>query len=477
HLPFEGPCEDGNPCTVGEVCDSLGECGQGKATVCDDGDPCSEDACSPGAGGCLHVPILEGMACETPDLCTGAGICTDGTCTDQTPVLCQTDNPCAAALCDPAVGCVEELQLDGSPCDDGDPCTQEGVCTDGVCEVLPLPCNDDNPCTMDSCDPEAGGCVHKATTDGVTCKPDEPCLQPGLCSDGVCEAGAPLACDSGPCEVRACDPLTGSCVLVDVLDDGTPCGTDTGCGLQPVCIAGVCGTDGLDGCDDGNACTIDICDPLTNTCIHEPTVCLAPAGEPCIEATCVADLGCVKAPSPECAIPDDVIWSTSFDCDEDAPWTFSSEGDGPHFQVLESQIGMPDWDEDCTLKLQMDAGNSLEIPSVWTARAESPPFGLPAGSGGDLKVSFMEWWGPGDPEDLLERHIQVVDVQGQILAEAPIMSAPSPGLLWNKTVAELSLTASSSAIRVVVLANGGVFSGAWFLDKLVVTSAAQPEFN
>ena len=45
-------------------------------------------------------------------------------------------------------------------CDDGDACTSEGLCNEGVCGAgQPLDCSDGNSCTIDSCHP-IDGCSH-----------------------------------------------------------------------------------------------------------------------------------------------------------------------------------------------------------------------------------------------------------------------------------------------------------------------------
>ena len=46
-------CEDGDVCTVGDLCDGAGNCVAGTVDECDDGDRCSVDSCVPMTG-CVH---------------------------------------------------------------------------------------------------------------------------------------------------------------------------------------------------------------------------------------------------------------------------------------------------------------------------------------------------------------------------------------------------------------------------------------
>jgi len=77
-------CDDGDPCTLQDQC-SGGSC-QGSPMDCDDGNPCTTDYCDPNtcAGDtctstyCMHV-VLEGP-CDDGDLCTQGDMCVNGIC-------------------------------------------------------------------------------------------------------------------------------------------------------------------------------------------------------------------------------------------------------------------------------------------------------------------------------------------------------------------------------------------------------------
>ncbi len=70
-------CDDGSACTVGDVCDVLGQCkGQGKS--CDDNSPCTDDACDPVTGDCVYKSLNK--ACDDGDACTKGDVCVGGAC-------------------------------------------------------------------------------------------------------------------------------------------------------------------------------------------------------------------------------------------------------------------------------------------------------------------------------------------------------------------------------------------------------------
>lgn len=103
------------------------------ATQCDDNNPCTDDDCQ---GGRCENLVQVGRVCDDGDPCTTATKClTSGGCGGGAAVTCQQPtNPCKAASCISAQGgCVTQNVANGTPCDDGDPCTaatcQSGTCT------------------------------------------------------------------------------------------------------------------------------------------------------------------------------------------------------------------------------------------------------------------------------------------------------------------------------------------------------------
>ncbi|MCA9513815.1 MAG: hypothetical protein KC635_02630, partial [Myxococcales bacterium] len=152
--PDDDRCDDGIDCTT-EVCDPNVGCVSTPHDVdCDDGQACTTDVCDL-AQGCVHTPVEgacdDGVAC-TVDRCEPF----DGCVHDASDAACDDGNPCTADVCVPGVGC-ESTPLTGVPCEDGDLCTVDDVCEDGVCAAgAPRVCDDRTPCTADACDPLVG---------------------------------------------------------------------------------------------------------------------------------------------------------------------------------------------------------------------------------------------------------------------------------------------------------------------------------
>ena len=76
-----------------------------------------------------------------------------------------------------------EGKPDGTPCEDGDICSVDDVCTNGQCGGEPRDCNDGDPCTTGTCDAEAG-CVYAPAEDGTPCVAN--CFAVASCLTGAC---------------------------------------------------------------------------------------------------------------------------------------------------------------------------------------------------------------------------------------------------------------------------------------------------
>lgn len=112
------------------------------------------------------------------------------------------------------------------------------------------------------------------------------------------EAVNPPACaPSGPCRTARFDPALGTC-QEDLAPDGTSCASATPCLETAHCQAGSCIGDAR-ACDDGNACSLDACDPTVG-CVHfdRADSCPAPA-DPCKAAVCDPAQGCGQVDAPD----------------------------------------------------------------------------------------------------------------------------------------------------------------------------------
>ncbi|MEC9071571.1 MAG: hypothetical protein VX938_04290 [Myxococcota bacterium] len=290
---------EGNPCVDEGACEA-GAC-VGPTISCDDGDPCFQDGCDPKVpGGCIHLP-LAGPVCDDDDPCTSGDVCeSDGTCLGLQSA-CNDANPCTKDLCDSTdVTCTHIFVEDGVSCDDGDPCSQGDICLGGVCAGELQPCDDGDPCTLDGCGIVDGvtACTHDPYEG--PCDDGNPCTEGDLCVSGTCESGVavcqcqqdsdcevyeeedpclgPLICKtdvtpfvcgadpsanigcpepSNPCEMAACSAATGVCSLIQV-PDGTACESQDPCMLDGFCDGGYC-KGALVACEDGDPCTSNHC--------------------------------------------------------------------------------------------------------------------------------------------------------------------------------------------------------------------------
>lgn len=272
------PCDDANECTVGDACKDS-QCVSSAFNDCDDDSVCTADSCDP-LSGCVYAPSPglcdDGDPCSVQDLCVdgeclpGAGACecmVDTDCTQPknkclglrrcvnhqckldptTVVSCSSSGvgPCLSADCIPLTGeCDVSLQPDGVDCDDDNACTISETCSGGACVSKDmLQCPDDNPCTVSSCDPQSG-CTSIPTdgpcNDGDSCTTDEHCVD-GVCTgtisqcDELCDNGHDddgddaVDCEDSDCvEESICDPCATapflSCggIVTGILGDQAP---------------------------------------------------------------------------------------------------------------------------------------------------------------------------------------------------------------------------------------------------------------
>ena len=75
------PCEDGNACTINEVC--IAKVCAGEVRLCDDGNICTFDFCDPEIG-CFHQTVEDDCPCHDQGVCTVAGSCVSGECVVET---------------------------------------------------------------------------------------------------------------------------------------------------------------------------------------------------------------------------------------------------------------------------------------------------------------------------------------------------------------------------------------------------------
>ena len=221
----------------------------------------------------------------------------------------------AAASTSPVLACDFAFECGGfNPC-------QIVSCVSHVCVSSPKDCSDGDACTIDKCNPLGVGCYHEplcSDPDNLVCNGGSICFVTfpadfGQCFDSV------LDCDDhDACTIDSCVEPTGCRHVAVNCNDGDVCTTDscntaTGCQHTAVdecchvasdcpadactdrrCVASAC-TDGTPrSCDDGDAVTVDTCDPIAG-CVHTPdTTTSLPGG-----GACRTDGDC-RAPDDAC---------------------------------------------------------------------------------------------------------------------------------------------------------------------------------
>ena len=321
HTCQPGKAEDGAPCTPDDPCFQSGSCLDGECqseveTVCDDDNPCTIGSCVTGEG-CEHLPA-EGE-CNDGSPCTEDDICVAGECIGD-EVVCDDENPCTDDSCDELAGCISTDNK--AECDDGDSCTVGDVCQSGACAggenlcecqadddclflieedkcVLAVECQQAEPpftcvvldeveceasttsCAVAACAADTGECDLEPANQGEAC--DEPlnCVTGGSCEDGLCVGDAVECDDDNGCTLDQCVPGNGCVSEPQIVpcDDSDPCTINDFCTLDGVCL-------GQDvGCGEVPALGYR----LTALSIAEPGFCLPQPNNGCADATAIVN--------------------------------------------------------------------------------------------------------------------------------------------------------------------------------------------
>ncbi|MFH1532432.1 MAG: MopE-related protein [Pseudomonadota bacterium] len=240
-----GACNDGDLCTVNDLCQN-GAC-QGTPLDCTDlNSQCITGACSNGV--CVQAP--KSGPCTDQDPCTTGDACTNGVCAGTLKDCTYLNSTCTVGVC--ADGLCSGQNKIGA-CNDGDACTTTDICINGVCAGTPKDCSYLNSqCSTGVCD-AAGMCVTQA---GVgACDDGNPCTSGDLCQGGAC-VGVGMNCSylDGPCTQGVCSG--GSCVAQNksgACVDNDPCTTGD------VCVAGVCQGTAMDCSSLNGQCRVGVC--------------------------------------------------------------------------------------------------------------------------------------------------------------------------------------------------------------------------
>ena len=209
--PDGGSCSDGNACTVADTCQA-GACASGAPVTCTASDACHvAGICNPGTGVCSNPAATNGSPCSDGNACTQSDSCQAGLCTGSNPVTCTASDPChVAGACSPGTGlCSNPAASDGTPCSDGNGCTQSDSCQAGLCTGSnPVTCTASDQCHVaGACSPGTGLCSNPAASDGTPCSDGDACTANDACSAGAC-GGAPLLVPSEVADLGFTDATT-----------------------------------------------------------------------------------------------------------------------------------------------------------------------------------------------------------------------------------------------------------------------------
>jgi hypothetical protein len=288
-------CDDGAFCTVGDSC-RAGSC-VGAPRDCDDGIACSgietcsevSDRCLPGTTECAPGTVCapETDSCEASCLgCSIGGVCYGAG--DANPM-----NSCE--VCNPARSRATWSANDGVRCDDGLFCTENDVCSAGVCGGAARSCDDGIACDgVESCDEAANECAHgpSACPAGLLCSPaSDSCVDgcAGCSIGGVCHAAGSENPMNG-CEV--CDPAQSRAGWSP--NDGATCEDGSFCTVGDTCLARACIGGSARSCDDGVACNgTESCDEGADVCAGGESTCADDFECDAASDTCVGCSGCL----------------------------------------------------------------------------------------------------------------------------------------------------------------------------------------
>lgn len=243
--------------------------------------------CDPATGGCIPVPKPDGSPCNDFNPATDRDACYSGDCRGEFnlcfAVDCRAFDDChQPGVCDPATGlCSNPPRPDGTPCQDGNPATQNDVCRQGECAgtwnlCFAVDCRPFDQCHVAGvCDPATGACSHPPKPNGTPCNDFNNATTDDVCTNGDCAGtfnlcpGVQCPPTAEACKVNRCQPNTGDC-MIENLPDATPCDDGDPLTFDDACLQGECvGNDDLCAdvvCDNIEPCLLYACNPLNGNC-------------------------------------------------------------------------------------------------------------------------------------------------------------------------------------------------------------------
>lgn len=189
---------------------------------CDDANSCTQDRFDILTGECIFETVPDFTPCDDDNACTETDLCLTGRCIGNV-IECDDNVPCTIDGCDAQTGCIFEPAP--SRCDDENPCTED-ECTPGFgCQNPPV--IEPTLCHFNGCEDigfcAGPACIVQEVPDGVPCEDGDACTLNDTCQQGLCAPGVrgtpgaadpiPLT-DGAPLTFRDCaHPLTRACPL------------------------------------------------------------------------------------------------------------------------------------------------------------------------------------------------------------------------------------------------------------------------
>jgi hypothetical protein len=270
------PVPEGTPCVTEDLCQIGGACMAGECVTeardCSDLDTaCTRGVCDPRNGACVSETLPNDTPCDDGSVCSERDACYQGRCEGRPKDCRMFDAACTQGACDPALpgGCYARPVVDGIPCESGNLCQVEEVCRGGRCAGLPKDCPAPaaGSCRVTTCNPDTGACGFADAADGAACDDGRYCTVNDRCQGGSCGGGARDCNPPGEtCRVGACDEANDRCNVSD-RPDGTQCDDGQYCTTDDRCSRGVCRPRAWRSCPDANAgCRVGECDEGNDRC-------------------------------------------------------------------------------------------------------------------------------------------------------------------------------------------------------------------
>lgn len=260
----------------------------------------SDESCSPGMPNTMCSYYNEGLICSGDS--GGPFLIERDNVTYVAAVHAYSDYKCSYYSCSTIVTAYSDWMAEfvgGSDLENGAECVNNSQCQSGICS-LGVCC--DTVCQNAPC--FACSRARGAATDGVCgttrskCDDGDLCTLNDYCDNGLCQSGEPKECAAGNDCVRPgrCDSATGECLPGDNKPTNTACDDNNACTLNDYCLWGSCVSEGTVYCPPPDECQSirgNGCHTLTGECMYDNK----PDGTSCGQRGDTCQNGVCRSPS------------------------------------------------------------------------------------------------------------------------------------------------------------------------------------